>query len=112
MATAGLEAVPEVSEIRLACPNKHYIRVDLSPFGLVNKNQVFLPTDEPHGQIECQVGRGWSHHPRRETLDELNALDEPGFVSGTRRHLRDVPWVAAGAARSGPSPPSAVCTTA
>jgi urate oxidase len=58
MATAGLEAVPEVSEIRLACPNKHYIPIDLSPFGLVNNNQVFLPTDEPHGQIECQVGRG------------------------------------------------------
>jgi urate oxidase len=58
MATAGLEAVPEVSEIRLACPNKHYIPIDLSPFGLANNNQVFLPTDEPHGQIECQVGRG------------------------------------------------------
>ena len=47
-----------MSEIRLACPNKHYIPIDLSPFGLVNNNQVFLPTDEPHGQIECQVGRG------------------------------------------------------
>jgi urate oxidase len=58
MATAGLEAVPEVSEIRLACPNKHYIPIDLAPFGLANNNQVFLPTDEPHGQIECQVGRG------------------------------------------------------
>ena len=21
-------------------------------------NEVFLPTDEPHGQIECEVGRG------------------------------------------------------
>ena len=58
MATAALEAVPEVSTIRLACPNKHYIPIDLSPFGLANRNQVFLPTDEPHGQIECQVGRG------------------------------------------------------
>ena len=58
MGTAALEAVPEVSTIRLACPNKHYIPIDLSPFGLANCNQVFLPTDEPHGQIECQVGRG------------------------------------------------------
>ena len=58
MATAALEAVPEVSEIRLACPNKHYLLIDLSPFGLANNNQVFLPTDEPHGQIECRVGRG------------------------------------------------------
>jgi urate oxidase len=58
MATAGLEAVPEVSDIRLACPNKHYIPINLSPFGRVNDNEVFVPTDEPHGQIECQVGRG------------------------------------------------------
>jgi urate oxidase len=58
MATAALEAVPEVSSIHLACPNKHYIPIDLSPFELDNRNQVFLPTDEPHGQIECEVGRG------------------------------------------------------
>lgn len=58
MGTAALEAVPEVWTIRLACPNKHYIPIDLSPFGLANRNQVFLPTDEPHGQIECEVGRG------------------------------------------------------
>lgn len=57
MATAALEAVPEVSDIRLACPNKHYLPVNLAPFGLSNDNQVFLPTDEPHGQIECHVGR-------------------------------------------------------
>ena len=57
MATVALEAVPEVLTIHLACPNKHYIPIDLSPFGLDNRNQVFLPTDEPHGQIECQVGR-------------------------------------------------------
>ena len=58
MARAALEAVPEVSDIRLACPNKHYLLSNLSPFGLSNDNQVFLPTDEPHGQIECHVGRG------------------------------------------------------
>lgn len=58
MANAALEAVPEVSDIQLACPNKHYLLIDLSPFGLTNENQVFLPTDEPHGQIECHVGRG------------------------------------------------------
>lgn len=57
MATAALEAVPEVLDISLACPNKHYLLIDLSPFGLDNGNQVFLPTDEPHGQIECTVGR-------------------------------------------------------
>ena len=53
-----LAAVPEVSEISMACPNIHYILMNLQPFGLDNNNDVFLPTDEPHGQIECTVGRG------------------------------------------------------
>ena len=57
MASAALELVPEVAQISLACPNKHYIPINLSPFGLTNENQVFVATDEPHGQIECTVGR-------------------------------------------------------
>ena len=58
MGRAALDAQPEIAEIRLAMPNKHYLPIDLSPFGLDNGNKVFLPTDEPHGQIECTVGRG------------------------------------------------------
>lgn len=57
MGEAALAAVPEISEISMACPNKHYLLINLSSFGLDNKNQVFLPTDEPHGQIECTVAR-------------------------------------------------------
>jgi urate oxidase len=58
MGEAALAAVPEISEISMACPNMHFILMNLSAFGLDNKNQVFLPTDEPQGQIECTVGRG------------------------------------------------------
>nr|WP_276571623.1 urate oxidase [Bradyrhizobium sp. dw_78] len=58
MGEAALAAVPEISEISMACPNMHYIPMNLAPFGLDNNNDVFLPTDEPHGQIECTVGRG------------------------------------------------------
>jgi urate oxidase len=57
MGTAALEAVPEVSDITMACPNKHYLLLNLQPFGLDNENQVFVATDEPAGQIECTVGR-------------------------------------------------------
>ena len=57
MGEAALSAVPEIAEISLACPNKHYIPINLKPFGIDNDNQVFVPTDEPHGQIECTVGR-------------------------------------------------------
>src|SRR6266404_2745769 len=58
MGEAALSAVPEISEISMACPNMHFIPINLSAFGLDNNNDVFLPTDEPHGQIECTVGRG------------------------------------------------------
>ncbi|MCK8786684.1 urate oxidase [Roseomonas sp. NAR14] len=58
MGTAALEAVPEIEDVSMACPNKHYIPLNLKAFGLENNNQVFVATDEPHGQIECTVGRG------------------------------------------------------
>jgi urate oxidase len=58
MGEKALSEVPEISEVSMACPNKHYLLMNLAPFGLDNDNQVFLPTDEPHGQIECTVGRG------------------------------------------------------
>lgn len=57
MGEAALAAVPELGTIRMACPNKHYLPVRLEPFGLSSDNMVFMPTDEPHGQIECTVGR-------------------------------------------------------
>jgi len=57
MGGAALARVAEVETITLACPNKHYLPIDLSRFGLAADNMVFTPTDEPHGQIECTVGR-------------------------------------------------------
>ncbi|WP_426955335.1 factor-independent urate hydroxylase [Muricoccus radiodurans] len=57
MAEAALAKVTEIGQVSLAAPNKHYLLVNLAPFGLTNENEVFLPTDEPHGQIECVVGR-------------------------------------------------------
>ena len=54
----ALAAVPGVADVHLACPNKHYVPFNFEPFGLDGGNQVFVATDEPHGQIECRVGRG------------------------------------------------------
>ena len=56
-AGAALEAVPEITEISLAMPNKHYLPVNFKPFGQENDKEVYLPTDEPHGQIEARVRR-------------------------------------------------------
>lgn len=57
MGEAALAACAHISCIDLAMPNKHCLLIDLSPFGLENKNEIFIPTDEPHGQIEVSVAR-------------------------------------------------------
>ena len=55
MGEAVLKSVPEVSEIQLAMPNLHCLLVDLSRFGQDNPNEIFVPTDEPHGTIEATL---------------------------------------------------------
>ena len=57
MGEAALAACPEISELDLAMPNKHCLLINLAPFGLENKNEVFVPTDEPHGDIRATVMR-------------------------------------------------------
>jgi len=57
MGEAVLKGAAEVKEIKLAMPNIHYLLVDLSRFGQDNPNEVFVPTDEPHGYIEARVCR-------------------------------------------------------
>jgi urate oxidase len=57
MGTAALEACAEIARIHLAMPNKHCLLINLKPFGMENPNEVFVPTDEPHGQIEATVAR-------------------------------------------------------
>jgi urate oxidase len=58
MGEAALNAVPEIESIRLSLPNKHCLLVDMAPFGLDNGNEIFVPTDEPHGLIEVAMRRG------------------------------------------------------
>lgn len=57
MAEGVLETVAEVSEIELIMPNIHCLLVDLSRFGEDNPNEIFVPTDEPHGYIEARLSR-------------------------------------------------------
>jgi urate oxidase len=57
MAQAALESVPEILDIELAMPNKHCLLVDLSRFGQTNPNQIFVPTDEPYGNIVARICR-------------------------------------------------------
>lgn len=57
MGEAVLETV-DVEEIHLALPNRHHLPVDLTPFGLENRNEVFVATAEPYGLIEATLRRG------------------------------------------------------
>ncbi len=57
MGKAVLEQIPEVEEIELHMPNQHCLLVDLSRFGQDNPNEIFVPVDEPHGNIQARLRR-------------------------------------------------------
>ncbi|HXB48443.1 MAG TPA: urate oxidase [Streptosporangiaceae bacterium] len=57
MGKAVLAAHEDIAEIRLSAPNKHHFLVDLSPFGLDNRGEVFRADDRPYGLIQCAVQR-------------------------------------------------------
>jgi urate oxidase len=57
MGKAVLAAHEDIAEIRLSAPNKHHFLVDLSPFGLDNRGEVFHADDRPYGLIQCAVQR-------------------------------------------------------
>lgn len=57
MATAALDACPHITSVTLSMPNLHCLPIDLRPFGRTNRQELFVPTDEPHGDIEATVSR-------------------------------------------------------
>jgi urate oxidase len=57
MAEAALEACVAIDRISITLPNRHCNLVDLSPFGLKNQNEVYVPTEEPFGLIEATIER-------------------------------------------------------
>jgi urate oxidase len=60
---------PEIAEVRFSLPNKHHFVVDLSPFGLENKNEVFHADDRPYGLIEGTVRRDDAPDPGPAAFD-------------------------------------------
>ena len=57
MGRAVLEANEDVASIELVAPNIHHVAVDLTPFGIENRGEVFHVTDRPYGLIEVVVER-------------------------------------------------------
>jgi urate oxidase len=56
MGEAVLETL-DIEEIHISMPNKHHLPVDLTPFGLENRNEIFVATLEPYGLIEGTMRR-------------------------------------------------------
>lgn len=61
-----LKKIPQMSHIETALPNKHYTVIDFSNFnqmGKIPNDEVFLPSDQPAGNIRAVLGRK-SHLPQ------------------------------------------------
>ena len=68
MARAVLDSVEFITAVHLVMPNKHHLPVDLQRLGLQNRNEIFVPTDEPYGLIEATVTRRVVGHESRVVL--------------------------------------------
>ncbi|XLS82290.1 hypothetical protein HN51_048121 [Arachis hypogaea] len=63
MARATLNRFPDIDSVQLKMPNIHFLPVNISNTGgqIVKFNDdVYLPTDEPHGSIQATLSRFWS----------------------------------------------------
>jgi urate oxidase len=69
MGEAVIDGQPEIAEVRFSMPNKHHFVVDLSPYGLENKNEVFHADDRPYGLIEGTIRRDDAPDPGSAAFD-------------------------------------------
>ncbi|XP_022746727.1 uricase-2 isozyme 2 [Durio zibethinus] len=64
MAKAVLSRFTDISSVKLKMPNIHFLPVNLSSEDNGNivkfNDDVYHPTDEPHGSIEASLSRFWS----------------------------------------------------
>ena len=57
MGEVVLDSIDLVERITLEMPNRHHLPVDLTRFGLENRNEIFVATEEPHGLIKATLSR-------------------------------------------------------
>ncbi len=57
MAEVVLETIDLVDSISLEMPNRHHLPIDLSRFGMENRNEIFVATEEPYGLIKATLSR-------------------------------------------------------
>ena len=57
MGRAVLDGIADVADIHIVMPNRHHLPVDVSGFGLENRNEIFVATEEPFGLIQATLRR-------------------------------------------------------
>ncbi len=57
MGQVVLDSIDAVSSITLEMPNRHHLPIDLTRFGMENRNEIFVATEEPHGLIKATLSR-------------------------------------------------------
>jgi urate oxidase len=71
MAEEVLKQFAMIEEVHIIMPNKHCLLVDLARFGMDNNNEIFVPTDEPHGYIEARVAARFSLSQNKKLHEAL-----------------------------------------
>ena len=57
MGRAVLDEIGDVSDIHITMPNRHHLPIDVTRFGLENRNEIFVATEEPFGVIQATLRR-------------------------------------------------------
>ena len=57
MGEVVLDTIDIVDSITLEMPNRHHLPIDLTRFGMENRNEIFVATEEPHGLIKATLSR-------------------------------------------------------
>ena len=57
MGEVVLGMIDPVDSISLEMPNRHHLPIDLSRFGMENRNEIFVATEEPYGLIKATLSR-------------------------------------------------------
>jgi urate oxidase len=57
MGQVVLDTIDTVDTITLEMPNRHHLPIDLTRFGMENRNEIFVATEEPHGLIRATLSR-------------------------------------------------------
>ena len=57
MGDVVLETFDTVASVTLEMPNRHHLPIDLTRFGMDNRNEIFVATEEPHGLIKATLTR-------------------------------------------------------